>query len=299
MSNKTYEKAFMGEMKAFDQFNIKPSYSKDKVPTMDALEERMHGKQGVLHELVASFKEQGEIVGNDLLHRAVMSPVWRDLGRPVFNITPELAAALIMTDLPSKIDVKPPFPAFMLSIQVPLDGPTPLVVDGSNYFGLAFLNTDMRPGQSWAVWAFPKWEPQQSHYQKVPNPELLHEWVKRYPDSIHVHRLLINFFAYVNAKKATGDLPKAKKAKLGTRKGMSVTSLGKDVKLPHNLIYAARGEASADPQYKLSKRFVVRGHFRNQQYGPRSNPKHRVTWIQPFWKGPDVLEASERIYTVS
>ena len=36
-----------------------------------------------------------------------------------------------------------------------------------------------------------------------------------------------------------------------------------------------------------SKRWGVRGHWRNQPYGPRHDPSYRLTWIDPYIKGPD------------
>jgi len=204
-----------------------------------------------------------------------------------------------MTDLPKEIDTKPPFPAFLLSIKVRPGEATPLVVDGVDSYGLGFFHTDMMDGDgdSWQIWAFPRWEEDTTHYQKIPNPSKgLHGWVKQNPGSTSLHRLFVNLCAYINAKKASGELGKPKKAKLGSQKGSMVTTLGKDVKLSKELILAARGEG--DPSYKVNKRFVVRGHFRNQPYGPRAEKKTKVMWIQPHWKGPDILEATERTYTL-
>ncbi len=43
----------------------------------------------------------------------------------------------------------------------------------------------------------------------------------------------------------------------------------------------------------LSKRFVVRGHWRNQAYGPRQSLR-RPTWIAPHVKGPDGAPLDKR-----
>ena len=52
-----------------------------------------------------------------------------------------------------------------------------------------------------------------------------------------------------------------------------------------------------DEGRKILKRFRVRGHFRNQPYGPeRSLVKRR--WIKPFWKGPDLAELINSGYVV-
>ncbi len=301
---KTYEKAFIADLKVLDEFNITPTYNEAGEPRVDGFIEAVK-KHRKLAQLVTAFTKEDPVVGNDLLHRGEMSPFWKDCGRPIFNVTPELAAALIMSDLPSNMEnIKAPFPALLVSIQVPTGKNTPLVIDGEDYFGMAFFRTsrqDLHGGEScmdaWSVWAFPRTEPEQSHYQRISNPtEHLHAWVEMYPGSVTMHRLLVNLFAYIGAKREAKQLPNSKKAKLGSRKGTRVTKLGGEVKLPYNLIYAARG--NKDPQYKLNKRFVVTGHWRNQPYGPKGDKKIKRIWIMPCWKGPDILEATERTYTV-
>lgn len=56
-------------------------------------------------------------------------------------------------------------------------------------------------------------------------------------------------------------------------------------------------KAASEEGRKILKRFRVRGHFRNQPYGPeRSLVKRR--WIAPFWKGPDLAELINSGYVV-
>lgn len=43
--------------------------------------------------------------------------------------------------------------------------------------------------------------------------------------------------------------------------------------------------------------FLVRGHWRNQAWGPRASLR-RATWIQPFWKGPEDSRILLRNYQV-
>lgn len=44
---------------------------------------------------------------------------------------------------------------------------------------------------------------------------------------------------------------------------------------------------------KLDKRFLVRGHWRNQTCGPKNSERRRI-WIMPHWKGPDGAEIINR-----
>jgi len=52
------------------------------------------------------------------------------------------------------------------------------------------------------------------------------------------------------------------------------------------------------PAWRAHSRFIVRGHWRNQACGLRSETRKRI-WIQPHWKGPaDAKTAIARLYTI-
>jgi len=48
----------------------------------------------------------------------------------------------------------------------------------------------------------------------------------------------------------------------------------------------------------LEKRFIVRGHYRNQVYGAE-RALRKLIWIQPHWKGPEWGERMSRPYKVT
>lgn len=48
----------------------------------------------------------------------------------------------------------------------------------------------------------------------------------------------------------------------------------------------------------LDKRFIVRGHWRNQAYGAKMS-EHKRIWIYPYWKGPELSEIVSRPYVIS
>jgi len=55
---------------------------------------------------------------------------------------------------------------------------------------------------------------------------------------------------------------------------------------------------SADmAMYQLGTRFMVRGHWRQQPFGPGSSQR-RLVWIKPYFKGPDMAELINRPYVV-
>lgn len=73
--------------------------------------------------------------------------------------------------------------------------------------------------------------------------------------------------------------------------------IGRTVKLAPNIRRALR-DGTSGQSWKLGHRFIVRGHWRSQAYGPKRSLRVR-RWIEPFWKGPASLdEAFERTYSV-
>jgi hypothetical protein len=56
--------------------------------------------------------------------------------------------------------------------------------------------------------------------------------------------------------------------------------------------------ATAHTSWTLAHRVQVRGHFRNQAYGP-GRADRRLKWIQPHWRGPEMGDVvSRRTYEV-
>ena len=69
-----------------------------------------------------------------------------------------------------------------------------------------------------------------------------------------------------------------------------------EVRLPSQVIAAAR--AYGTPKWELDRRFIVRGHWRNQAVGKGGADRKRIQ-IQPYWKGPESGEALARAYEVA
>lgn len=49
--------------------------------------------------------------------------------------------------------------------------------------------------------------------------------------------------------------------------------------------------------FRIGKRFMVRGHWRNQACGKNMQDRERK-WIQPYLKGPEDGEAFSKVYKV-
>jgi hypothetical protein len=114
-------------------------------------------------------------------------------------------------------------------------------------------------------------------------------------------RVLANTLLYINSngglpseKKIGADVPVEREHKTEPR-----FRVGRPIKLGARLKAAIREGLSGGTSWKLDSRFVVRGHWRNQAYGPQHSLR-RKQWIEPYWKGPeDVVEALERTFEVT
>jgi hypothetical protein len=60
--------------------------------------------------------------------------------------------------------------------------------------------------------------------------------------------------------------------------------------------YVQAGEAPPK-SFRIGKRFMVRGHWREQACGP-GHTERKKRWIMPYMKGPDEGEAFSKVYKV-
>lgn len=270
-------------------------------------------------------------VTRDVVPYIVGSAWWAHLGFPAFNLTLDFFRAVRVTDFGDS-GVEPmhcPFPAYLLRFPEALkDGvtagfvyPVPAtseeggIVDSfpARRFTLAAAdrNGQKQPHRQ----AYTQWPIGLSFDQflngKVRSMEAI-DAVEREATRLvgtemdpeltkQARRVLGNTFLYINAngglpaKKTLGaDVPVEREHDTAPR-----FRVGRPIKLE------PRVRSALDPNrvgtgktWELEKRFVVRGHWRNQAYGPESSLRRRQ-WIQPFFKGPeDVTEAMQRIFEV-
>lgn len=64
-----------------------------------------------------------------------------------------------------------------------------------------------------------------------------------------------------------------------------VHDVGRSVKIDPTLVRYARAGAR-EIALQIKRRFIVRGHYRNQAHGPGHRDRKTI-WIEPFWKGPE------------
>ncbi len=73
-------------------------------------------------------------------------------------------------------------------------------------------------------------------------------------------------------------------------------AVGRKVKVGRETVEAAMSLASPRT-WQLKSQFTVRGHWRNQPYGP-GRKKTKKLWIKPHWKGPKGAQRLSHLYEV-
>lgn len=113
-------------------------------------------------------------------------------------------------------------------------------------------------------------------------------------DSRHMLNILYNTVLYVNdphRNRAETETHGTRKMKTGTDKGTVSTSYI-NLSAPKNYKPLSEGNGTA-----LDKRFIVRGHWRNQACGEK-RLEHKRIWIHPYYKGAELAEVINKSYLV-
>jgi hypothetical protein len=122
-----------------------------------------------------------------------------------------------------------------------------------------------------------------------------------------VGRLVLNFALYVTSSEApepNGKPARAAPVRPSRPESAAITPrvwlVGNEIKLAKEVreaAHAAAREGHGRMPWRISARFMVRGHFREQPYGPGRSLRRRQ-WIAPFWKGEESAVALARQYAV-
>lgn len=113
-------------------------------------------------------------------------------------------------------------------------------------------------------------------------------------DTVGLWRLVVNTCLYMSSQEA--ELREVKPAVGAKRSPKKVRKILRGrhpfILVGESVPHCGRG---ADSTYRLGVRFIVRGHWRNQPWGPRKALR-RWKWIRPHWKGPDAAEVVNKTY---
>ena len=94
--------------------------------------------------------------------------------------------------------------------------------------------------------------------------------------------LALNTVLYIQQRRERGDL--VKRINNGKGRGAHRTyKVETSVQLPSLARIPTEGGSAT---WKVTQRFIVRGHWRNQAYGTGLKERRR-RWIEPHWKGPE------------
>lgn len=265
-----------------------------------------------------------ESVTRDVMTFGWGSMVWGELGCPVFNLTLDFFRALLVTDFGDVGEevMKLPFPAFIINCPEALAGdtrrlfiyPVTDVLRDVDHHHVFRMTLDTKPERAERQ-AFTQWD------DGLTFNRFLHGTVKAIESTDEVEkaatlelgttmdpaatatarRVLGNLLLYVNSngglpteKRLGADVPVEREHQTEPR-----FRVGRPVKLGPAIRQAlSYAKNRGDPLWKLSQRFIVRGHWRMQVHGKGRTERKRI-WIAPFYKGPtDLTEALERTYEV-
>lgn len=111
-------------------------------------------------------------------------------------------------------------------------------------------------------------------------------------------RLAVNLALYLAHRPSEGTRrPSRKRAKAREVDGLWF-DVGRETVIDKTLYRAAAvRHPEGEPAWRLARRHVVRGHWRNQAHGPQHTLRRRQ-WIEPFVRGPELGQQLDRIYTV-
>jgi len=291
----------------------------------DERPESMYGNPAVIASVV-----------KDVVPYIVGSAWWAYLGFPVFNLTGDFFRAVRVTDF-GELGPEPmncPFPSYLVRFPEPLkDGITRGFVYPVPSWASVNVDAPDAPAETKFIskrftLAAPydesgKKQTARQAYTQWPEGITFNGFLNGTPTAMEAvdaveheatrvigtvmdseltkqaRRVLGNTFLYINAngglpaKKTTGaDVPVEREHETAPR-----FRVGRPIKLGSR-IRSALANPGSGQTWELDKRFIVRGHWRNQAHGPE-RALRRKQWIQPFWKGPeDVTEAMQRTFEV-
>lgn len=255
--------------------------------------------------------------------------VWRIAGAKTFMLSKDLAEAFYYTDIP--LDLTPdefryPFNAFMIECESPLFKVEEKAVNHILYINKSIVdmvNTSLvqRDGSiateiGWDValtaltagvgcigidqmWVNLKnGFTIEDTYKKgsIYKDQVLSRLPVNKTETQNLMNIFYNTVMYINdpdRRPQDTEVHKTRKMRDGNKKKSKlVKSEYIILQPPKSYISLSKGKGRT-----IDKRFIVRGHYRNQAYGKKMLQRKKI-WIMPFWKGPDMAEIASKKYKV-
>jgi hypothetical protein len=255
---------------------------------------------------------------------------WCGFGFPVFRLTHSLAAAFALTDVSSLSwsDVKLPFPTLQIRLPVP-NGFVRLDDKRDGEANSILVHTLRAPTDPTSENGVLSWSEiidarQRLLEEGIDTHNITVNWQKGTYGLLRIHRaydfaqmwremaerpwrqaalrIVMNLCLYLASLGSKDSWPQKNKLR-GFRSAkkkhaeVTVWELGKEIKLGAEVLDAARTQTGSRKGWKLAKKYMVRGHWRNQACG-RNLQDRKLRWIEPYWKGPENAKAAlARLYT--
>lgn len=258
------------------------------------------------------------------LHTAAQ---WAAYGFNTFNLTHSLAAGLLLTEpVPYKGEpLALPFPTFAI---VPPPQLIPVFTHGKQVWADLIWIHSFRSIQKgtdsqyadffrWSVMAggLSLWrdrhptnllDPQDDTLYNHPedgDPPPVEEDNITLNSALHLVRNLLVYLdstGGISTRKPEYKPPKRATTDGRLSQGPTMWVLGREVKMVRELRDVAGQVAlgrspHAKPGWKAAYKFVVRGHWKNQVYGP-GRSQHKRIWVHPYWKRAESNIAFSHLY---
>lgn len=270
------------------------------------------------------------------IHAVHFTGRWAQFGFNVFDLSPDFAASLLLTEpapMEENEELHLPFPCFYIRLP---PGVVPVFVRGEQHWAEGIwchrfksFHTELGPHTDFFRWTVERkglsmWKDRfptniddpvdRSKYNmtwdgdppSVPEDDISHA---------KALRIIKNLCSWLDAtggletqakplpprikKKGSNDRRKAIEGGVWPR----VWLFGQNVKLRPELRKMASEFALVEsnhavPGWKVRVQHVVRGHFKNQPHGEGRALRKRK-WIEPYWRGPEGAAAWAHIYEAS
>lgn len=238
--------------------------------------------------------------------------IWAQWGFNVFDLSPDLTAALLLTE-PAKVCDEPklPFPSFMIRIPPGFFklGKVSGVYEERDVRLISVTRFGQYNGDPAIQWRVSSDQTSLSSTKRVENlDEDLEDndaigTITSYQSANVALRLIRNLSSWLESKggvsKVGSKMPRSRKKAHKAR--AAIWNIGAEVKLPKQLIAQAQevavGKARRPKGWEVRVKHVVRGHWKMQTHGPGGAERKRL-WVMPYWRGPDEAEAWSHIYKV-
>ena len=263
----------------------------------------MRGK--TIPQIVAMMDKVGDIGFSTELTCINTLLAWQESGCQTFSLKEDALDLLACTAAPDLNELAPmtgymtdeecrdhwtiPYPAF--AIELPYATSTPVAGGGREYFSVAvampFANVETKK----ADWSL----------TYLTTEDVANKCISMANGTSAINGLLTNLCLFINeggnktkSSKRIGYDKAAKKA--NTKVNIWNVSMTTSIPIGIARPYIESGDAPPST-FRIGKRFMVRGHWRNQPCGP-GNAERVRRWIKPHLKGPEDGEAFSRVYKV-